>query len=80
LYLALILGPSYYLRNRIGRRTWLLAHQLAALSYAVALWHALALGTEIRIDGVARTPTWALQIPLLMLIVLRLLRPRRPAG
>ena len=79
LYLALILGPSYYLRNRIGRRTWLLAHQLAALSYAVALWHALALGTEIRIEGVARTLTWALQIPLLILIVLRLFRPRRPA-
>jgi hypothetical protein len=79
LYLALILGPSYYLRNRIGRRTWLLAHQLAALSYAVALWHALALGTEIRIEGVARTLTWALQIPLLMVIVLRLFRPRRPA-
>jgi hypothetical protein len=48
-------------------------------SLLVALWHALALGTVIRIDGVARTLTWALQIPLLMLIVLRLLRPRRPA-
>jgi hypothetical protein len=79
LYLALVLGPTYYLRDLIGRRTWLLAHQLAALSYAVALWHALALGTEIRIEGVARTLTWALQIPLLILIGLRLLRPRRPA-
>jgi hypothetical protein len=79
LYLALVLGPTYFVRNKIGRRTWLLAHQLAALSYAVALWHALALGTVIRIDGAARTLTWALQIPLLMLIVLRLLRPRRPA-
>ena len=79
LYLALVLGPSYYLRDRIGRRTWLVAHQLAALSYAVALWHALALGTEIRVEGAARTLTWALQIPLLALIVLRLFRPRRPA-
>jgi len=79
LYLALLLGPTYYLRDRIGRRTWLVAHQLAALSYAVALWHALALGTEIRVDGAARTLTWALQIPLLVLIVLRLFRPRRPA-
>jgi hypothetical protein len=79
LYLALVLGPSYYLRDRIGRRTWLVAHQLAALSYAVALWHALALGTEIRVEGAARTLTWALQIPLPALIVLRLFRPRRPA-
>jgi predicted ferric reductase len=79
LYLALVLGPSYYLRDRIGRRTWLVAHQLAALSYTVALWHALALGTEIRVDGIARTLTWALQIPLLALITARLFRPRRPA-
>jgi hypothetical protein len=34
---------------------------------------------EIRVDGAARTLTWALQIPLLALIVLRLFRPRRPA-
>ena len=55
LYLAAVLGPSYYLRDRIGRRTWLIAHQLAALSYAVALWHALALGSNIRVEGIART-------------------------
>ncbi|MEP6560488.1 MAG: ferric reductase-like transmembrane domain-containing protein [Nakamurella sp.] len=79
LYLAAILGPSYYLRDRIGRRAWLIAHQLAALSYAVALWHALALGSNIRLEGIARTATWALQIPLLALITLRLFRPRRPA-
>jgi len=79
LYLAAILGPSYYLRNRIGRRTWLVAHQLAALSYAVALWHSLALGSAIRLDGAGRTLTWMLQIPLLALMVLRLVRPRRPA-
>jgi predicted ferric reductase len=79
LYLALLLGPSYYLRDRIGRRTWLIAHQFAALSYAVALWHSLALGSDARMAGVGRTLTWALQIPLLLLIVLRLFRPRRPA-
>ncbi len=54
LYLALMLGPSYYLRDRIGRRTWLIAHQFAALSYAVALWHSLALGSDVRMAGVGQ--------------------------
>lgn len=79
LYLAVVVGPSYYVRDRIGRRTWLLAHQLAALSYAAALWHSRALGSDVRMQGFGRTPTWVLQIPLLVLIGLRLFRPRRPA-
>jgi hypothetical protein len=79
LYLALLLGPSYYLRDRIGRRAWLVAHQLAALSYAIALWHSLALGSDLRLPGAGRTITWAVQIPLLVLIALRLYAPRRPA-
>ena len=78
-YLALVVGPSYYFRDRIGRRTWLIAHQLAALSYAIALWHAIGLGPEMRMSGVGRTLTWSLQIPLLILIAARLLWPRRPA-
>jgi predicted ferric reductase len=59
LYLALLLGPTYYLRDRIGRRTWLIAHQFAALSYAIALRHSLALGSDVRMQGVGRTLTWA---------------------
>jgi predicted ferric reductase len=79
LYLAVVVGPTYYVRDRIGRRTWLLAHQLAALSYAAALWHSLTLGSDVRMEGFGRTLTWVLQIPLLVLIGLRLFRPRRPA-
>lgn len=76
-YLALLLGPSWYLRHRIGRRTWLVAHQFAALSYAAGLWHTLLLGGDVRLEGSPRTALWMLQVPLLVLFVLRLVRPRR---
>jgi predicted ferric reductase len=79
LYLAVVLGPSYYLRDRIGRRTWLVAHQLAALTYALGLWHALFLGSDLRGEGLMRTLTWVLQVPLLALLGVRLRRPLRRA-
>ena len=77
LYLAVLLGPSYYLRRHLGRRTWLVAHQLAAVSYALGLWHALFLGSDLRLDGPGRSIVWIVQIPLLVLIGLRLRRPLR---
>jgi sulfoxide reductase heme-binding subunit YedZ len=77
LYLAVLLGPSYYLRRYIGRRVWLVAHQLAAVSYALSLWHALFLGSDFRLTGIGRTLVAVLQVPLLALIVLRLRRPLR---
>ncbi len=77
LYLALLLGPSYYLRRQIGRRVWLVAHQLAAVSYALGLWHALFLGSDLRLEGPGRTILSLLQVPLLALIALRLRRPLR---
>jgi predicted ferric reductase len=79
LYLAVVLGPTYYLRDRIGRWVWLALHQLAALTYAVSLWHAIDLGSTLRLDGPIRAVTAILQIPLLVLIPLRLFRPHRIA-
>ncbi len=78
-YLAIVLGPSYYLRDRIGRRFWLVAHQFAALTYAAALWHTLVLGADARVDGPDRTLLWVLQFPLLTLFAARLRYPLRVA-
>lgn len=77
LYLFVLLGPSYYLRDRIGRWLWLAAHQLVAVSYALSLWHALYLGTDLRGQGILRTVLWIAQLPLLALLVIRLARPMR---
>jgi hypothetical protein len=79
LYGAVVLGPSYYLRRRLGPHVWLVAHQLAALVYALALWHALALGPHVRVAGPWRVVVWVAQLPLLALFALRLWRPRRPS-
>ena len=64
LYGAVVLGPSYYLRRRLGPRVWLVAHQFAALVYALALWHALALGPNVRADGPWRVALWVAQLPV----------------
>jgi sulfoxide reductase heme-binding subunit YedZ len=79
LYGAVVLGPSYYLRRRLGPRVWLVAHQFAALVYALALWHALVLGPHVRAAGPWRAAVWVAQVPLLALFALRLWQPRRPA-
>lgn len=78
-YLMVLLGPSWYLRDRIGRWAWLVAHQGAAVSYAAGLWHTLLLGGDVRVEGVVRTVFWVAQVPLLALLLLRVCRPRRPA-
>ena len=78
-YLAVLLGPSWYLRRRVPRRVWLLAHQAAALTYVLALWHALVLGGEFRAEGGLRTALWVAQLPLLVLFTVRLLGPHRRA-
>ncbi|MGI8418833.1 MAG: hypothetical protein ACR2P2_22075 [Nakamurella sp.] len=78
-YLAVLLGPTLYLRRLIGKRLWLVAHQFAVLSYAAALWHTLLLGGGFRSEGILRTLLWAMQVPLLGLLAIRLWRPRRPS-
>lgn len=78
-YLAVLLGPSWYLRVRVPRRAWLLAHQAAALTYVLGLFHALVLGGDLRAEGWARTALWVAQLPLLVLFAVRLLAPHRRA-
>ncbi len=79
-YLAALLGPTYYLRRRVGTRRWRLAHRATAIVYVLGLVHALGGGT----DGAT---TWfrALAVitatPIAALLVTRYLRPRgRPAA
>ncbi|KQS73679.1 ferric reductase-like transmembrane domain-containing protein [Modestobacter sp. Leaf380] len=76
-YLAVLLGPSWYLRSRVPRRAWLLAHQAAALTYVLGLFHALALGGDLRAEGWVRTAVWVAQLPLFALFAVRLLAPHR---
>lgn len=45
-YLALLLGPTFYLRKQIGPRLWRKAHRVTAAIYVLGLLHALGAGSD----------------------------------
>ncbi|TCP45117.1 ferric reductase like protein [Tamaricihabitans halophyticus] len=77
LYLAMLLGLTFYLRNRIGPRTWRILHRTVIISYALSIWHTLLYGTNVWYSGWPRTVLWAIQIPIVVLLLIRLFRPAR---
>ena len=44
LHLLVLLGPSFYLRSRLGARRWRIAHRLVGIGLALALVHSLGGG------------------------------------
>ncbi len=81
-YLALLLGPSFYLRKRIGARRWRKLHRATALVWVLSAIHTIGAGS----DGGQlwlRCLVLAPGIPIVYLLVLRLLprdAPQRSAG
>lgn len=70
-YLAVLLGPSFFLRRRIGTRRWRSLHRLTVLVWLLSAAHALGAGTDapkLWLRGVALAPA----IPVVYLLVLRL--------
>lgn len=45
-YVAVLLGPTFYLRRRIGARTWRRLHRLTPLIWVLAAIHALGSGSD----------------------------------
>lgn len=45
-YLALLLGPTYYWRRRIGARRWRQIHRATVVVYVLAVLHSLGSGTD----------------------------------
>ena len=81
-YLALLLGPSFYLRRRIGARRWRKLHRATVVVWAMSAVHALGAGSDSRtvwLRCVALVPL----APITYLLALRLTgrwtgRTRRP--
>jgi methionine sulfoxide reductase heme-binding subunit len=46
-YLAVLLGPSFYLRRRIGARRWRKLHRATVLVWALSVVHALGAGSDV---------------------------------
>ncbi|HLY47696.1 MAG TPA: ferric reductase-like transmembrane domain-containing protein [Solirubrobacteraceae bacterium] len=73
-YLALLLGPSFYLRRRIGARRWRRLHTLVAAAWLLSVVHTLGSGSDAKqlwLRALVALPA----IPLAYLVTLRILRP-----
>jgi sulfoxide reductase heme-binding subunit YedZ len=73
-YLALLLGPSFYLRRRIGARRWRRLHTLIALVWLLSVVHTLGSGSDAKqlwLRVLIALPA----IPMAYLATLRLLCP-----
>ncbi|MER6553775.1 ferric reductase-like transmembrane domain-containing protein [Streptomyces sp. NPDC001725] len=80
LYLAIPLGLLFYVRHRIGANTWRRMHRFVIVVYVLSAWHTLLYGTNVWYGEWPRTVLWLLQLPVAVLLLIRLLRPARKAG
>lgn len=77
-YLAFPLGLAFYLRHRTGSRIWLALHRFVIVVYILSAWHTLLYSTQGWFDGPFRIMLWVLQIPIAVLLLMRLMAPARP--
>lgn len=75
-YLAVLLGPSFYLRRRIGARRWRKLHRATVLVWVLSAVHAIGAGTDagaLWLRCVVLVPV----APIVYLLALRFLGPLR---
>lgn len=73
-YVALLLGPSFYLRRRIGARRWRKLHRLIVVAWLASAIHTLGAGSDSRqlwLRAIVVVPS----VPIAYLLVLRALTP-----
>lgn len=72
-YLAVLLGLSFYMRDRIGPRTWRLLHRyFVPAVYVLAVWHTFLYGSDLRAHNAMWWTVWLLQLPILGAFIARL--------
>lgn len=75
-YLAVLLGPSFYLRRRLGPRTWRLLHRyFVPAVYVLAVWHTFAYGSDVKARNPIWIVLWAMQVPVAAAFAWRCLGP-----
>ena len=75
-YLVILLGPSFYLRRRIGARRWRSLHRATVLVWLLAAVHALGAGSDGNTVWL-RVIVLAPVAPVVYLLVLRALGTER---
>jgi len=74
-WLMLALALSFRVRKRIGQRRWRLFHYVSFGAFAIALWHGLSAGTDLKgTTGLVIAAGFA--APVLWLTFARILMPR----
>lgn len=71
-YVAVLLGPSFYLRRRIGARRWRKFHSLIVIAWLMSAVHAIGAGSDGHkawLEAVVVAPV----IPIIYLLVVRVL-------
>lgn len=76
LYGLALVGLSFYVKERLGRRMWRTIHTLSFAVFALALAHGIASGSDSG-DALARGLYWASGVSILFLSVYRALAARR---
>jgi sulfoxide reductase heme-binding subunit YedZ len=73
-YIALLLGPSFYLRRRIGPRRWRRFHGLIVVAWLLSAVHTIGAGSDGQkpwLDAIVVAPV----IPIVYLLIVRVLAP-----
>ena len=72
-YLAVLVGLSFYLRDRVGLRSWQLLHRyFVPAVYILAVWHTFLYGSDLRSHNALWVALWVLQAPIVGAFVWRL--------
>ena len=71
-YLLAIVGLSFYVRKRLGNRSWRLIHYFSFLTFALALLHGIFAGTDSAVVAI-QIFYWATGASLIFLLVYRIL-------
>jgi sulfoxide reductase heme-binding subunit YedZ len=74
-YLAVLVGPTFYLRRRIGARRWRTLHRATVIVWILAAVHALGAGSDASRPWL-RAVVVAPIAPIVYLLVVRALRAR----
>jgi sulfoxide reductase heme-binding subunit YedZ len=78
-YLALLLGPSFYLRRRIGTRRWRALHRAIVIVWILSAVHAIGAGSDagkLWLRALVLIPVG----PIVYLLVVRMLATARPVS
>ena len=71
-YAWLLLALSFYIRPKIGQKTWRALHYASFICYGLALYHSISTGTDTRLPWVQQY-YWLSGAALLFLLIYRII-------